>query len=396
MKPATVVVEGQLSEHDPVLSHSIVSFDDVLSSPIHVQEYEEVDPNRDIATIMFTSGSTGQARGVMVSHRNIAANTDSIIEYLNLHSADRMMVVLPFHYCFGTSLLHTHLRIGGSLVLDHRFMFPDKVLQRIAKTQCTGFAGVPSHYQILLRSSSLRKMEFPALRYVQQAGGNLAPVFLQELRESLPNARIFVMYGQTEATARLSYLPPEFLKTKLGSIGKGIPGVQLAVVKENGVPVHPGEIGEIVATGDNIALGYWREPEETVQTFRNGSLRTGDLATVDKDGFIYIVDRAKNFLKCGGNRVSCKRIEEMLLRFPDLIEAAVIGIPDERNGEAVKAFVIAKPGANSNLRSRLKSFCTETFPSHLVPKEIVLVAELPKNAAGKVSRASLRMKVQSA
>src|SRR4029077_6932928 len=164
---------------------------------------------------------------VMVSHRNIIANTESIIDYLQLQSADRVMTVLPFHYCYGRSLLHTPLRVGGSLVLDHRFMFPDKVLQRMVETECTGFAGVPSHFQILLRNSSLRTRTFPKLRFVQQAGGNLPPVFLQELREILPNAKIFVMYGQTEATARLSYLPPGFLEAKAGSIGRGMKGVRL-------------------------------------------------------------------------------------------------------------------------------------------------------------------------
>lgn len=192
----------------------------------------------DLAALMFTSGSTGKPRGVMVSHANIVANTDSIIEYLQLTGADRIMAVLPFHYCFGTSLLHTHLRVGGSIVIDHRFLFPEKVLQRMRETECTGFAGVPSHFQILLRNSGLKKMRFPHLRYVQQAGGNLAPAFVRELREALPTTKVFVMYGQTEATARLSYLPPEAFDKKPGSIGKGIPGVRLEVLNEAGQPVR--------------------------------------------------------------------------------------------------------------------------------------------------------------
>ena len=204
----------------------------------------------DLAAAMFTSGSTGRPRGVMVASRNIVANTESIMEYLALTSADRMMVVLPFHYCFGTSLLHTHLRAGGSLVLEARFMYPEQALKRMLETACTGFAGVPSHYQILLRRSRMSKMQFPHLRHVRQAGGHLAPIFLQELRDALPATQIFVMYGQTEATARLSYLPPPFLQAKLGSVGKGIPGVKLTVVDESGQAVMPGQIGEIVAEGD--------------------------------------------------------------------------------------------------------------------------------------------------
>ena len=186
----------------------------------------------DLAALMFTSGSTGQPRGVMVLHANIMANTQSIIQYLSLTADDRIMVVLPFHYCFGTSLLHTHLKVGATLVIDHRFLYPEGELQRMADTECTGLAGVPSHFQILLRRSSLKRRSFPHLRYVQQAGGYLAPVFIRELRKALPQTQVFIMYGQTEATARLSYLPPEFLDHKIGSIGKGIPGVRLQVLNE--------------------------------------------------------------------------------------------------------------------------------------------------------------------
>ncbi len=261
----------------------------------------------DLAALMFTSGSTGRPRGVMISHANIMTNTESIIQYLGLTQRDRIMTVLPFHYCFGTSLLHTHLRVGGSLVIDSRFMYPEKVLQRMHETQCTGFAGVPSHYQILLRRSSIRKMKFPNLRYVQQAGGHLAPSFIRELRGALPGTQIFVMYGQTEATARLSYLPPERLDTKLGSIGKAIPGVKLEVLDEEGRRVDPGGVGEIVAEGENIARGYWRDSQSSAKTFRNGKLYTGDIATVDPDGFIYIMGRAKDFLKCGSAGSCCHR-----------------------------------------------------------------------------------------
>ena len=258
-------------------------------------ELASIQPD-DLAALMFTSGSTGKPRGVTVSHRNIIANTKSIVEYLELNENDRIMTVLPFHYCFGTSLLHTHLAVGGRLVVDNRFLYPEKVLDRMQAAECTGFAGVPSHYQILLRKSSLKRRQFPHLRYVQQAGGHLAPSFIQELREALPSSKIFVMYGQTEATARLSYVPPERLDDKLGSIGKAIPDVKLRVVSESGTEVSPGQIGEIVAEGDNVTQGYWRDPEESAKCFRDGKLYTGDLATTDNEGFIYVVDRAKDFI----------------------------------------------------------------------------------------------------
>ena len=362
-----------------VLSKTPPSLDDIVSAG-----------GDDLAALMFTSGSTRTPRGVMVSHGNIIANTESIIQYLHLTERDRIMTVLPFHYCFGTSLLHTHLRAGGSLVIDPRFMYPEKVLERMLETECTGFAGVPSHFQILLRNSSLRKKNFPHLRYVQQAGGHLAPDFIRELRHALPNTEIFVMYGQTEATARLSYLPPEFLDTKLGSIGRGIPGVRLRVVNGAGEDVHPGNVGEIIAEGENVTRGYWRDPEESAVSYRNGKLHTGDLATIDQDGFIYISDRAKDFLKCGGKRISCHQIEDQLLAFGELLEVAVIGVPDEVLGEAVKAFVVPRNGNASGLEERLQGFCKQHVLPQLVPREIVVLQTLPKNSAGKVIKHNLK------
>ncbi len=344
----------------------------------------------DLAALMFTSGSTGRSRGVMVSHANIMANTESIIQYLRLTKDDRIMAVLPFHYCFGVSLLHTHLRAGGSLVIDVSFMYPEVVLERMLCTECTGFAGVPSHFQILLRRSSLRKRHFPHLRYVQQAGGHLAPLFIRKLREALPETQVFVMYGQTEATARLAYLPPESLEAKVGSIGKAIPGVTLQVLNESGDQVRAGEIGEIVAEGKNVAQGYWRAPTESANYFRNGKLYTGDLATVDDDGFLYVVDRAKDFLKCGGKRISCQQLEDQLLEFDGLLEAAVVGVPDDVLGEAVKAFVVASKGDCAGVEERLLRFCKERMAPQLVPKEIVVLESLPKNSSGKVQKQTLR------
>jgi acyl-CoA synthetase (AMP-forming)/AMP-acid ligase II len=344
----------------------------------------------DLAALMFTSGSTGTPRGVMISHGNIIANTSSIIESLQLTRSDSMMTVLPFYYCFGTSLLHTHLRVGGSLVVDSRFMYVETILERLASSRCTGFAGVPSHFQILLRSSALRRRHFPHLRYVQQAGGQLPPAQIDALREALPHAQVFVMYGQTEATARLSCLPSDLVDVKRGSIGKGIPGVILRVVNAAGEDVRPGEVGEIRARGDNIAIGYWGDPDESARTFRNGWLHTGDLATVDEDGFTYIVGRDKDFLKCRGERVSCQAIEAALLEFVELSEAAVIGIPDDVLGEAIKAFVVPCDGATVDLVSRVQSFCKQRMPAHLVPREVVVMQDLPKNSAGKVIKRQLK------
>lgn len=347
--------------------------------------------SNDLAALVFTSGSTGRPHGVMITHSNIVANTESIISYLSLNAEDRMMAVLPFHYCYGASLLHTHLRVGGQVVVENRFMYPEIVLQRMIEAKCTGFAGVPSHFQILLRNSSFTRRRFPDLRHVQQAGGHLAPTLIRELKEALPDTEIYIMYGQTEATARLSYLPPAALGTKLGSIGKGVPGVKLRVLDGRGQDVQPGEVGEIVAEGPNVALGYWQEPNESATVFRNGSLYTGDLARVDEDGFIYIVDRAKDFVKCRGEKISCKEIEEVLLEFGELLEAAVVGIPDDVLGEAVKAFVVPRNRNVEGLVERMTSFCRGRLALHQVPKQIVALRALPKNSAGKVMKKALRI-----
>lgn len=388
MSPKTLITNQQpnSSNHLPHRPHT---FERVLRSESGACEFPHLE-SRDLAALMFTSGSTGRPRGVMITHGNIIANTQSIIEYLALTPNDSILTVLPFHYCFGTSLLHTHLAVGGRLVLDNRFMYTETFLQHLQTSQCTGFAGVPSHYQILLRRSAIRKMSFPHLRYVQQAGGHLAPAFIRELREALPTTQIFVMYGQTEATARLSYVPPEALGRKIGSIGKAIPGVRLSVVNEQGDEIGPGQQGEIVAEGANIAIGYWKEPEETASSFRNGRLYTGDLATVDEEGFIYIVDRTKDFVKIGGKRTSCRSIEEQMLEFSNIIEAAVIGIPDSVSGEALRAFVVPRYREDHRFMENFRAFCAESLPFHLVPKEIVQLDALPKNSAGKVLKSVLK------
>ena len=301
------------------------------------------------------------------------------------------MTVLPFYYCYGTSLIHTHLMAGGSLVLNNRFMFPEKVLDEMAEKKCTGFAGVPSTYQILLRRTHFARRKFPALRWLQQAGGKLPNPFIQEIRCAFPQVRLFVMYGQTEATARLSYLPPELLDDKLGSIGKGLPGSRLEVLREGGTPVRPGsdEIGEIAASGDNITLGYWNDAEETARFFRNGRLFTGDMARVDRDDFIFIVDRARDFIKAMGNRVSPKEIEEVLSQMPEVVEAAVIGVPHEIWGEAIKAYLTTnKPGQLTV--EDVRNYCLLQLPNYKVPEYVEFLPQLPKTANGKVAKEVLR------
>jgi acyl-CoA synthetase (AMP-forming)/AMP-acid ligase II len=349
----------------------------------------------DLAVIIFTSGSTGTKKGVMITHKNLIANTGSIIEYLGLNETDRMCVVLPFFYCYGASLLHTHLRAGGSIVLNQN-PFLGSVINDIDTYQCTGFAGVPSTYQILINKTRFLQHQLPSLRYFTQAGGQLPNRYIKILTEHFPGKKFYVMYGATEATARLSYLPPELVIAKMGSIGKGIPGVTLAVLNQAMQEVKPSEIGEIVAKGDNIMKGYYNDPEGTGAVLRNGWLYTGDLATVDDEGFIYVVGRSKNIIKSGGFRISPAEIENEILSLEKFKGCVIFGIPDEIMGEAIVA-VIQVPATmdQRDLDREVIAHCNMKFPSYKVPKKIFFVDEFPLNSSNKIDMAALKEMVFS-
>jgi long-chain acyl-CoA synthetase len=336
-----------------------------------------------LAQIIFTSGSTAVPKGVMITHDNLVANTHSIQEYLHLKKDDTMLVVLPFFYCYGLSLLHTHLRVGGTLALNNNFMFLGNVLKDLQKYRCTGFAGVPSHFQVLLRKSdSFRSGHFPHLRYVTQAGGKLHKAFILEFLELFPDIKFFVMYGQTEATARLSYLPPDRLPEKAGSIGKGIPEVELRVVDEAGQPVKPGQTGEIIARGGNIMKGYFEDQDATKIAICDGWLHTGDLGTVDDDGFIYLSARKKEIVKVGGKRVSPKEIEEIIVSMPGIIDCTVEGVEHPVLGEALKAIVVKSPKSAVSVDD-VRAFCSTKLASFKIPGEVVFKENMDISSTGK-------------
>jgi acyl-CoA synthetase (AMP-forming)/AMP-acid ligase II len=354
--------------------------------------FPEIIDKRDLAALMFTSGSTGAPKGVMVSHRNIQCNTLDIVSYMGLHPADKVMVVLPFHYCFGLSLLHSHLMVGASVVLNNEFkLFPEATLGELRHKECSGFAGVPSTYQILLRRSRFPNMAFPHLRWFQQAGGKLPNPCIQEILRSFPDSKFFLMYGQTEGTARLSYLPPERLSDKLGSIGRGLPSTKLEALKDDGTPLTPGseELGEIVASGDNITLGYWNDPTETSKFFRNGKLHTGDLARADAEGFLFLVERERDLIKSGGNRISAKEVEDTIAELPDVVEVAAVGAPHDLLGEALKAFVVPNREGGITVH-QVQAHCRRRLPGFKVPEEVIFLDAMPHSASGKILKRELR------
>ncbi len=350
----------------------------------------EVNEAEDIAQIIYTSGTVGKPKGVMLTHLNLRSNAESIVEYLHLTSDDKIMVVLPFFYSYGNSLLLTHILAGGTLIISHQFVFLNKMLEMMIEEMATGFSGVPSSYAMLLHKSNIRGLKFSHLRYMTCAGGALSPANIVEMKKILPDVDYCAMYGQTEATARLSYLEPEMWLEKLGSAGKAIPSVKLRVVDKDGKDAAIGEVGEIAAQGLNIMKGYWGNLTETQDVLRNNWLHTGDIARVDEDGYIFIAGRQSDMIKSGAFRIHPQEIEDVLAEIPDVAECAVTGIPDEIMGEMIKAFVVLKTDASLSDKDILR-YCKKNLPEYKIPRAVEFVSSLPKTTSGKIKRYVLKM-----
>jgi acyl-CoA synthetase (AMP-forming)/AMP-acid ligase II len=338
----------------------------------------------DLAALMATSGSTSAPRFVRVSHGNLTANTEAIIRSQRLQGAERAMLILPVSYCFGASVLHTHLFQGGAVVFDSRFMFPDKVLRAIAHYGCTSFAGVPTAYQILLRRSNLRSIPLPSLRRFLQAGGALSAACVRQIRDIVPHAEFFVMYGQTEATARISCLPPERLADKAGSVGVPLDNLAVRIVDPDGRELAAGESGEIWVAGKSISAGYLDEPEETRRKFRDGWLATGDIASRDEDGYLWITGRQGEFLKMRGIRVGFAEIETTIAAVSGVLECAARAVPHEEAGEALALYVVPAEEADD-----VAAAVRRSMPTEWICDSITLVTQLPRTAHGKLVRARL-------
>lgn len=361
---------------------------------VALDEAHDVVPPRDVspadlAAIIYTSGSTGAPKGVMLSHGNFVSNARAIVEYLSLTAADRVLCALPFSYVYGLSLLHTHLVAGGSLYLENRVAFPNVLLDGLQQGAVTGFAGVPSTFALLLHRSRLDEAVAPHLRYVTVAGGAMPPERIAEWRRRGPRAEFFVMYGATEAAARLTYLPPADLDRKAGSIGRPIAGVTIRIVSPEGADVPAGEVGELVASGPNIARGYWNDPEETARRFSPLGYHTGDLGYVDAEGYLFLTGRSREMIKVGANRVGPREIEDVLQRHEAVHETAVVGAPHDLLGESPVAFV-ALTTPLPDAENVLRAYCAQRLTHYKVPTRIIVLDELPKlPESGKVARAAL-------
>lgn len=388
----TVICDQAIEKIDIPFEKKLLA--DLMPDNMAIAPATEIEPELDnapheLSAFFYTSGSTGVSKGVMLSHKNLISNTLATVEYLRLKPGESVMTILPFYYIYGNSLLLTHVACGGTVVLDNRFMYPEVVLDEMEAKQVSGFSGVPSHFMLLLNQSTFPERKLEHLRYFTQAGGAMAPEVIKQVMSTFPNKELWIMYGQTEASPRVTYLPPEKLAEKIGSIGIEVPGVTVEILDESGQPVPTGETGEIVASGDNIMQGYLNQPEETAQVLKDGKLFTGDLARRDEDGYIFITGRRREIIKAGGNRVSAKEVEERILEHEAVAEVAVFGIPDNVLGEAIMAVVVPQNSASVDTKD-IQTFVQQKLAIHKVPKYVSFTSELPKLNSGKVNKLLLK------
>lgn len=374
------------------------SFDKLCETPF--TPWRETTIEKDLAAILYTSGSTGKPKGVMLSHANVVAGSRIVSTYLGITEHERILAVLPFSFDAGMNQLITAFEKGGTLVLIN-FLFARDIVQVLMREQITGLAGVPTLWSLLAQSNStLDKQPLPHLRYITNTGGAMPQTVLKTLRQALPTTKIFLMYGLTEAF-RSTYLPPEELDRRPTSMGKAIPDTEILVLNEQGKPCKPDEIGELVHRGPTVSMGYWNRPEDTARALRPNPLLppelgdcervcySGDLVKMDEEGFLYFVGRRDTMIKSSGFRISPTEVEEVLFQTGKLRGAAVIGIPDEIIGQAIKAFLVPRNGEPLDVQSIL-DHCAEKMPRYMVPKAVEVLEELPKTSSGKVDYPSLR------
>lgn len=343
---------------------------------------EEAAPKMDteLALLLTTSGSTGSPKFVRQTYRNIEANTRSIVEYLGIDGEERAITTLPLNYTFGLSIVQTHLYAGASVILTDHSIFDKAFWTMFKEENATSFGGVPYTFQMLERLRFLR-MELPTLRYVIQAGGALGKELHEKFAVGLQQQgkRLIVMYGATEATARMSYVPAERTIEKAGSIGIAIPGGRFAIADVNGCEITtPDTVGELVYYGDNVTMGYAESREDLAKgDERHGRLETGDMAKRDSDGYYYVVGRKKRFLKLYGNRVNLVEVEQLLAQAG--YEAACVGEDDHMR------IYTTSQDTDGAVR-----FISEKLGIHAAAFTAFHIAEIPHNESGKVMYSELK------
>jgi len=347
----------------------------------------------DLACIVYTSGSTGEPKGVMLTHRNMLTAATSISTYLENVEDDVILNVLPMSFDYGLYQMIMAFRIGARLVLERSFTFPAEVLKLVVSEAVTGFPGVPTIFALLAEMKSLSDYDFSKVRYVSNTAAALPTKHISVLQRIFPAARVYSMYGLTECK-RCTYLPPKDVDRKPESVGIAIPNTELWLVDENDQRVGPNQVGQLVIRGATVMRGYWEKPEETRQKLRPGPLPgefvlyTGDYCRLDDEGYLYFVGRMDDILKSRGEKVAPKEVEAQLMNIEGILEAAVIGVPDEILGQAIKAFVVLEAGVTLTERDILKE-CQQRLEGFMVPKFIEFASSLPKTTSGKIKKTGL-------
>jgi long-chain acyl-CoA synthetase len=342
----------------------------------------------DLAALIYTSGSSGRAKGVMLTHANILAATTSINGYLQNQPSDVILDVLPLSFDYGLYQLFLAFSSGARLVLERAFVYQSAMLDLIRREGVTGLPIVPTLLALLARHN-LGEHPLSSLRYVTNTGAPLPPAHIRLLRTSLPHVRIFSMYGLTECK-RVSYLDPSEIEARPDSVGKPMDNVEVFVRDDNGRLASAG-VGELVVRGSNVMQGYWGLPSETARVLEPGPypdqylLRTGDRFRIDADGYMYFEARLDDMIKCRGQRVSPKEVENVLYELPGVTGASVFGIHDEVLGTAVKAVVAVDPAVTLTEHEVLRH-CAARLEDFMVPKEVEFVASLPTTESGKILR----------
>ena len=347
----------------------------------------------DLAAIIYTSGSTGDPKGVMLTHRNMISAGTSIASYLELQEDEVILGVLPLAFDYGLYQMIMAFRTGARLVLERSFTFPAQILNLMIEEGVTGFPGVPTIFSILAELKTLKDYDLSKIRYVTNTAAALPVKHILMLKDIFPAARIYSMYGLTECK-RCTYLPPKDIARKPSSVGIAIPNTEMWIVDEDGNKVGPGIVGQLVIRGATVMSGYWEKPEATARKLKPGPLPgelvlyTGDHCKMDEEGYLYFVGRMDDVIKSRGEKVAPKEVENVLMNIPGVKEAAVIGVPDEILGQAVKAFVVLEKGVTLT-EKQLQKECQSRLENFMVPKYIVAVPSLPKTDTGKIKKTGL-------
>ena len=388
-----VIISGFIDEAKLAELPYAQRWDDALTVGDRAKPPARTCIDNDLAAIIYTSGSTGDPKGVMLTHRNMLTACTSIASYLELQEDEVILGVLPLAFDYGLYQMIMAFRTGARLVLERSFAFPAQILNLMVAEGVTGFPGVPTIFSILSELKSLKDYDLSKIRYVTNTAAALSVKHIHMLRDIFPAARIYSMYGLTECK-RCTYLPPEDIDRKPLSVGIAIPNTEMWIVDENGNKVAPNIVGQLVIRGATIMRGYWEKPEATAKKLMPGPLPgelvlyTGDYCKMDEEGYLYFVARMDDIIKTRAEKVAPKEVENVLMNIPGIKEAAVIGIPDEILGQAVKAFVVLEEGITMT-EKEIQNECQRQIENFMVPKYIVKLSSLPKTDTGKIKKTGL-------